>query len=106
MNPSGMLGIARDQELAADGVGGLAVHAGSCLGAGRIETESLRVDRRRHISCSLHRTVYIITDLVHACDHDDFAGALCKGGNAVRVAVDIDHIAARLSSISSLSMKL
>ena len=99
MNSSGMLGIARDQELAADGVGGLAVHAGTRLGAGCVETESLRVDRRRHISCSLHRTVYIITDLVHACDHDV---ALIRNTSASYA----NSIAARLSSISSLSMKL
>ena len=91
MDSAGVLGIACDQELATDCVGGFAVHAGACFGTRRVEAESLCVDGRCHISRSLHRTVHVVADFVHAGDHDDLAGALCQSRDAVRIAVDVDQ---------------
>ena len=83
MDPPGMSGKARDQELTADRVRRFAVHAGTCLRAGRIEPESLRVDRGSYISRPLHSAVHIITYLVHARDHDHLAWTLRQSRNSV-----------------------
>ena len=79
MDPSGVSGKARYQELTADRVRRLAVHAGTCLRAGRIEPESLRVDRSSYISCPLHGSVYIITDLIHSNYENNLLRSLSYG---------------------------
>ena len=81
----------RDQELAADGVGGLAVETGTRLRTGRIQAETLGVHRRRHVSRALHRVIDIAADLIHAHDKKHMRRALCNSRHTVAVAVDVDE---------------
>ena len=84
-----MAGEAGDQELAADGVGGLAVHAGAGLGAGGGEAEALGVGGSGHIARPLHGAVHIVADLVNAHDQNDLLRPVGDGGDPVGVAVDV-----------------
>ena len=76
MDAPRMLGITCDQELAADRIGRLAVHAGAGLCAGCIKTEALGIDRGGHIAGALEGTVHIVTDLVHTYDKKDMPGEI------------------------------
>ena len=86
-----MPGEPGDQELAADGVRALAVHAGTGFGTGRGEPEALRVDRRGHVAGALHGAVHVVAHLVHPHDEDHLFRPLGDGGDPVGVSVDVHH---------------
>ena len=91
VNTAFMPGVPRDKELAADRIRGLAVHAGSGLGARRIQAEALRIGRCRDVSGTLHGAVDIVADLIHAHDKQDLLRALRDRGYTVGITIDIDE---------------
>ena len=74
MYPVLVPGKTGNQNLAAYGVGGLAVHAGACFGARSRKSETLCIDRSRNIPCAFHGTVYVGANFVHADDEYDLFG--------------------------------
>ena len=68
VNPSRMAGEARDQILAANRVGRLAVHAAAGLGAGRGQPKALGVNGRGDVARTFQGAVHVGTYLVHADD--------------------------------------
>lgn len=90
VHAAGMVAEARDEEVAADGVLGLAVGARARLAARRVEVKALRVDGRGHVARTLDGAVQVAADLVHPHDEEHVARALRDGAHAVGVAVDVD----------------
>ena len=89
MDPAGMAAEAGDQELAADGIRALAVHALAGFRTGRGQAEPLGIGRGGDVPGTLHGTVQITADLVHPHDEQDFLRALADGGDAVGVSVNV-----------------
>ena len=80
-----------DQELTADGVRALAVHAFTGLRAGCGQAETLGVGRCGYVTGTFHSAVQIAADLVHADDEEHLLRSLADGGDPVRVSVNIDE---------------
>ena len=91
VDPAGVPAEPGDQELAADGVRALAVHAFAGLCAGGGKTETLGIGGRGHIAGALHGAVQVTADLIHAHDEEHLLRPLADGGDTVGVPVDIDE---------------
>ena len=79
-----------DQELAADGIGRLAVCAGTCFAARSTEPETLSVYRRSNVSGALHGCIQIAADLIHSHYKQHMFRSESYRCHAVCITVDVD----------------
>ncbi len=82
-------GIAGNEHLAADGIRGLAIGAGTGFPAGGFNWEALGVAGSGGVAHTVYGGIHVFDDLVHANDHNDLFGAVANGCHPVGIAVQI-----------------